>query len=193
MHYTLPFLNFSLDKLNEYSFYTEWHVNSQYFALAPGVEHYWVVSELARKLPPGTKVLDVGTYLGFSALAFSTNENIHVYTVDLVDEIQDNFIKQKKNITFLYEDILQSLPKYIHCPIIMLDTNHEGPFEVAFVKRLEELNFKGILICDDIHLNEAMRNFWKNIQQRKQDITHIGHWSGTGVIFFNDDDELLIQ
>lgn len=168
-----------------YSF-CDWHENIQYFGLPPGEEHYWLLSEIARQLPKGSRVLDVGTYLGFSAVAFSSNPHIKVITVDIVDEIGFNVPKQKENITFLIEDnILDKLYEYLDCPIIMLDTNHEGQFEKDFIAKLEELQYKGIVLCDDIYLNDAMKDFWINVKQEKLDFTRVGHWTGTGIILFD--------
>lgn len=194
MQYNIPLSIYSFQSLYKVSLYAEWHENAKYFYLPPGHEHYWLLSELAKQVPNNSTVLDVGTYLGYSALALSTNENINVVTVDIVDEIQYNLPKQKENIKFLIEeDIISKLPKYINCPIIMLDTNHEGEFEELFVQKLIDLNYKGILICDDIHLNEPMKKFWSNISLRKQDISNLGHWSGTGIIFFDASTELIIS
>jgi hypothetical protein len=29
-----------------------------------------------------------------------------------------------------------------------------------------------------------MKNFWDRIEEKKYDITNIGHWSGTGLVIF---------
>jgi hypothetical protein len=39
-------------------------------------------------------------------------------------------------------------------------------------------------MLDDIHLNEAMINYWNSFTEEKYDLTNIGHWSGTGMVIF---------
>ena len=43
------------------------------------------------------------------------------------------------------------------------------------------------MLCDDIHHFENMKNnFWNKVAaEDKLDVTKFGHWSGTGLIFFN--------
>jgi hypothetical protein len=68
--------------------------------------------------------------------------------------------------------------------IILLDTFHDGGFELEFLNYLKGINYSGVLILDDIHLNNEMKSFWENINEDKLDITNIGHGSGTGVVYF---------
>jgi len=186
MNFLIPTKDYSVSAIGSVYSFCDWHDNIQYFGLPPGEEHYWLLSEIARQLPKGTRVLDVGTYLGFSAVAFASNPNIQVITVDIVDEIGFNVTKQRENITFLIEDnILDKLHEYLDCPVIMLDTNHEGQFEKDFIAKLAQLQYRGIVICDDIFLNDAMKDFWESVVQEKQDISIVGHWTGTGVIYFD--------
>jgi hypothetical protein len=188
IHFCIPTSNYSVDAIASVYSYCDWHENIQYFGLPPGEEHYWLLSEIARQLPKGSRVLDVGTYLGFSAVAFSSNPNINIITVDIVDEIGFQTPKQRPNITFLIEDdILSKLHEYVDCPVIMLDTNHEGEFEREFIAKLESLEYKGIVICDDIYLNDAMKEFWQSVQQEKVDVSRVGHWTGTGIIIFDNE------
>ena len=51
---------------------------------------------------------------------------------------------------------------------------------------LKENNYRGFVICDDIwYFNEMRNNFWYKIEDEfKYDLTDLGHWSGTGVVFF---------
>ena len=50
---------------------------------------------------------------------------------------------------------------------------------------LKTINYLGVLILDDIHLNKEMKFFWENINEDKLDISVFGHSSGTGVVFLN--------
>ena len=67
---------------------------------------------------------------------------------------------------------------------ILLDTNHDGFFENVFYKKLKEINYKGILVLDDIYLNSTMKTFWNQIEEEKFDITSKGHNTGTGLVLF---------
>ena len=63
------------------------------------------------------------------------------------------------------------------------DTDHNGIHEKLFYDWLIKINYKGLLLFDDIHLNNEMRTFWNNIIHKKEDISHIGHITGTGVVW----------
>jgi hypothetical protein len=55
------------------------------------------------------------------------------------------------------------------------------------INKLIEIDFKGILLLDDIHLNAEMQALWDWIPiVKKIDLTKFGHNSGTGVVMFGD-------
>lgn len=71
--------------------------------------------------------------------------------------------------------------------IIFLDIDpHEGSMEYEFYTWLRDNNFQGLLVCDDIWYFKGMRDrFWFQVPaEHKKDVTSVGHWSGTGLIFF---------
>ena len=82
----------------------------------------------------------------------------------------------------------------------MLDTFHQpdtSPFEREFFQRLLDIEFKGILGLDDIHLNSEMKQWWKEVQDgavdggyATYDITEVGHATGTGLVDFSGKVEL---
>ena len=65
---------------------------------------------------------------------------------------------------------------------------HEGVLEYQFYLWLKSNSYKGVIIFDDIHYFEGMRNnLWDKIEDsEKEDITYLGHWSGTGFVKFNN-------
>ncbi len=67
-------------------------------------------------------------------------------------------------------------------PFIMLDIDHSGKTEKEILDFLVDNNWHGHLLLDDIYLNNAMKDFWNNITLEKYDLTHIGHFSGTGLV-----------
>jgi hypothetical protein len=69
--------------------------------------------------------------------------------------------------------------------LILLDTFHDGTFELQFYNHLKQLGYKGYLLLDDIFLNKEMVEFWNLIELDKQDLTNLGHATGTGVVYFN--------
>ena len=59
------------------------------------------------------------------------------------------------------------------------------PFEREFMQALEGVGYRGLVVCDDIHMNAEMVRWWHEIPQRKFDVTSVGHGqSGTGVVDF---------
>jgi len=167
--------------------------HASFFFEKPGVEHYRLLSYLSTKFN-NVKIFDVGTSLGYSALALSYNENNTVYTFDICNAVTNDNIKNRSNIKFLYENLFDESiqPKWVNdvkeCPFIFLDVDpHNGLMEMQFINFLKKINYEGVVLCDDIHLNQNMRDvFWKCVpKDYKYDITKLGHWSGTGAISLN--------
>jgi hypothetical protein len=54
---------------------------------------------------------------------------------------------------------------------------------------LIEEDYKGLILCDDIHLSGNMERFWQwcknNDNIEVQDYTDIGHSTGTGAIMLS--------
>lgn len=177
--------------LSKLSHFTDWHANSIFFNRPMGEEHYKLLAFLSSQTSDGEIVYDIGTYLGFSALALAYNPKVEVVTFDLVDHILTPRynIKQRPNITFKIADCTQTdhIQELAKSRLIMLDVDpHDGVQEPQIMKALEEAGFRGLLLLDDIHLNEAMERFWESIPYKKYDITKYGHHSGTGIVVFDD-------
>jgi len=132
-------------------------------------------------------ILDLGTACGHSALALSQNKTNKIITYDLnkrsnlIDNI-DNVERVLLDCNLMENDIIES------AKIILLDIDpHDGSQEIEFYYKLKNTKFKGILLCDDINLNQGMKDFWKSINEKKYDISELGHFSGTGLINFGDE------
>jgi len=163
------------------------------FFSQPGVEHYRLLSYIST-LFNNVNILDIGTHLGHSALALSYNNTNTIYSFDIMDKVRPN-IKNISNIKFMSdnlfdEDIFNKWKDIImNCPFIFLDVDpHNGFMEIDFINMLQKNDYKGFIICDDIWYFKDMRdNFWFKIDNKyRYDITHLGHWSGTGIISFNN-------
>ena len=145
-------------------------------------EHYRLIACLSTLFDNGN-IFDIGTNLGCSALALSYNSTNRVISYDLIECRELYYAEELFNIEFLLGDVLQDR-RLIRSNLIMLDTNHDGVFERKLYDFLKRNNYKGLLFLDDIHLNQPMKDFWHSISEPKEDITDLGHWSGSGIVDF---------
>jgi len=162
------------------------------FYSKPGKEHYRLLSYFST-LFNNSNIMDIGTHEGFSALSLSYNKSNTIYTIDIVDKVNQN-IKNIENIKFCYDNFFDKDTFYkwkeiiLSCPFIFLNVDHHnGTMEFDFISYIKEIGYSGFIICDDIwYYNDMRNNFWYKIEdQYKYDLTDIGHWSGTGIITFN--------
>lgn len=151
-----------------------------WFYLDAGKEHYRLLTYIST-LFTGQTLLDIGTFKGSSAIALSHNPKNRVISFD-VEKYPDIAKISIANLQFKIENVLNDKNLIISSPFIMLDTYHDGTFEHKFHDTLLSIKYKGIVMYDDIYLNEPMKKFWNSITSEKYDITHIGHWSGTGIV-----------
>lgn len=144
-----------------------------------GREHYRLLAHIG-SLINDSNILDVGTYKGYSALAFSTNTSNNVTSYDIINQHnRENY----KNIEFRIGEAT-TYEKYDTTPIILLDTYHDGVYESTFIEHLRTIRWNGVLIMDDIHEFKALETLFNSLPEKKHDITNIGHWSGTGIVRF---------
>lgn len=155
----------------------------KYFTDASSKEHYRLLTYLSNQFN-GESIIDIGTLKGCSALALSTNLSNKVYSFNLSEQKELNTIPE--NCEFILDDISNGSydELILKSKLILLDTFHDGTFELKFYNHLKSINYKGYLLLDDIKLNSEMIEFWNQIELEKQDLTHIGHASGTGVVYF---------
>ena len=155
-----------------------------YFKGAPGQEHYKLLGYISLLFNNET-LLDIGTYKGCSALALSLNPTNQIKSFDIRQGLR-SLSSTPNNVEFIIDNILDG--KYINLiqstNFIILDTDHNGPFEHDFYEHLKSIDWKGTLILDDIKLNDPMIVFWDTIIEEKYDISRIGHYSGTGLVIF---------
>ena len=164
-------------------------------------------------------VVDIGTRYVASSLALGStlNNPTKVWTFDLprsqerieayrgkngevwLDECQ----KLGIDITFHNLDLLRvpeaDFRRYMSTWLILLDTAHlpkTVPFEREFVQRLQAVGYRGLLLLDDIHLNDEMEEWWAELKEgaanakapySAYDVTSVGHSSGTGLIDFSNE------
>lgn len=147
----------------------------------PGKEHYKLLA-LFSTMFDGIPISEVGTLDGCGALALSFNPKNKVTTYDV--RFYDDRATWPENVDCKLVDD-SYLEEVVKCPLIFYDTMHDGILEREFISELEKRNYKGMVVFDDIYLHDCMKDFWNDVKQRKEDWTDLGHWSGTGVVFFD--------
>jgi predicted O-methyltransferase YrrM len=177
------------ENLDEYLKYAEWNPEfCKYLTLNPGEEHYKLLSYIVKNyINKDDIIIDIGTFIGLSALSLSLNGN-QVYSYDVKDIIPNDklTIKNIDNIKYIIGDCLDDIDILLKSKLIMLDIDHSGIEEEKILNTLKDNNYDGIVILDDINIFKPMNELWKNIKEKKYEITQYGHWSGTGIIFFSD-------
>lgn len=166
-------------------------------------------------------VVDIGTRYVTSALALGgahgapiktfdlpeSKERFHAFRGKTEDEWQRLVRDLGVNITFYNVDLIKlpddEFKAYMSTWLISLDTHHlpyTVPFEREFFARLLQHNYQGVLVLDDIHLNDEMKKWWTEVKENADannyrcfDVTAIGHYSGTGLVDFSGKVELLGQ
>ncbi|MBI2566478.1 MAG: hypothetical protein HYV63_05545 [Candidatus Schekmanbacteria bacterium] len=175
--------------LERYARYLSWIPDyAGYFVSPAGREHYKLLSFLTAQLPNGSKVADLGTLYGSSALALATNLGCRVVTYDIEDHVKCLVpsVRYFSNVELRVRDCVSSLDEYLDSLLILLDIDpHDGVQERIIVDKMIEKRYRGIVVCDDINLNAGMREFWHRVALEKHDVTRFGHWSGTGIIVFD--------
>lgn len=186
--------------LSELNKYIEWNTkNFEYFNLEAGKEHYKIIAYLTGCMNNDKPVCDIGTYFGFSALALAFYSN-SVITYDICDWIPDDLpdeklsIKQNKAIKIKIMNCCNDMEEIVKSNFIVLDIDpHDGLEEIVIIKALQNAGFQGLLLLDDINLNDDMKKFWNSITLPKIDVTDFGHWSGTGIVLFGDLYEIILS
>jgi len=150
-------------------------------------EHYRLLVYLTNLYNEIT-IIDAGTNFGHSCLALAQNLNNKILTYDIVPK-NLNFLNQYPNVSFKQMDINNESEEILKSTkIILLDIDpHDGIQETKFINHLINIGYRGYVICDDIYLNDGMKNWWDSITIEKYDVTDIGHGTGTGIINFYED------
>ena len=190
----------------------------QYLNELPGQEHYALLRYMATQFVdclPSCYFGDLGTRYASSALASASLGHL-VHTYDLpgstemkdkvkelgyadMDDYQQRGLRPRSlRIEFHNVDLLRAssdtFKVLLGARFIMLDTAHEPfsiPFERALVWRLAASHYGGIVLLDDIHLNEEMRDWFNELicESRNSydvyDVAAVGHWTGTGLLDFS--------
>jgi len=141
-------------------------------------------------------IVEVGTMYGASALAFAANRKNKIITMDCTDRRKAEQFSNWEGFSIEFQccdinkaerhtDILNRLKS---ASVIFLDITHNGRDESRFYQLLNRIGYNGLLLLDDIHLQTYgdMESFWASIDKPKFDLTKVGHTSGSGLVDFSD-------
>lgn len=182
-----------------------------------GREHYKLLSCISQQIKNGT-IVDIGTHHGNSTVSLGyslfLNNNVDIYTFDIKEMAQPSCkdFFSRYSVKYCLENIfdVEIRNKYkdvlLSSKLIMIDIDpHNGILEYEMYKWLEENNYQGFILYDDIFIEKGhlannydktehnMIEFWNKIPvENKINLTNIGHWSGTGLVSFNFNKNLFI-
>lgn len=146
-----------------------------------GLNHYRLLRWFGERF---NKIADIGTYMGFSAACLMGDNNV-VVSYDTDFKHRHLKLKMLSEIHFIKIKDTEAFDGLIgQADLILVDTWHEGKMERAIYDYLVSINWKGVLIYDDIYYNDAMKQFWQSLPEPKIDATYVGHSTGTGLIEF---------
>jgi hypothetical protein len=165
------------------------HINSE------SGDHYKILPCIVRALN-AQSVVEIGTYMGASAYSIICNTNANVVTFDLIawnsidTYLNESDFKSDRVMQVLadvsdYEVFLANLHHFIEADLIFIDAPKNYFFEKKllqhFITHKDSLRGKW-LVFDDIRVS-TMVDLWDSIPFEKLDLSGIGHWSGTGIVF----------
>lgn len=156
-------------------------VDKGFFMDPPGIEHYKLLAYIGTQYKD-TVLTEVGTLWGGGALAMGYNTKNEVHTFDIAAH---SMAPMPRNIRRkIIPEGAFPVNEIIASPFIFYDAAHNGPEERVFVQMLTDFGWKGTVMFDDIRLSGAMFTFWQDIQQPKEEWTDVGHYCGTGIVYF---------
>ena len=171
-----------------------YHFDAMEFFGPPGKEHYRLLAYLAG-LFKDSLIVDIGTHMGCSALALSTEVSNRVETFDVMDKLSSlpNSVLKRDNVTAHIADVFSDagLETYgdllLSAALIVVDVDpHNGDMEWLLYNWLRKKEYKGLVFFDDVHYFEGMRSFWSKVDSTyKHDLSSVGHFSGSGLVSFS--------
>ena len=127
------------------------------------------------------------------ALSYNTKNTVHTFDVkEKLTEEQKQYKWKSRKIEFHEENLWNANVRkkwkdtLLSSQLIFVDLDpHDGYLEYELYSWLKRNKYKGILLFDDIHFPGMQMNLWSKIPDSdKHDITHLGHFSGTGMVLF---------
>lgn len=184
--------NLKLEKLNSRS---EKLTHSKW----PG-EHYRILAAFMQLLKP-ERVVEFGTFQGRSSLSMMETlpEQSEIHTFDLInyEEIPNTLLRaedfENNRLNQHLDNLAEEAALEKHRSLLestdflFIDGPKDGTTEPCLVKNLNKIKFKKppIVVFDDIH-NYKMLKLWDELPYPKFDMTSFGHWTGTGLVLWNN-------
>jgi predicted O-methyltransferase YrrM len=180
--------------LTHLAHFLQWNpAYQQYFLQDAGKEPYKLIAYLSKTI--GGVAVDMGTLYGSSALALSYNEQTQVMTLDTkrqIPDAQDLVTPVKRpNVRMIVASCQTLLPHAAKANLVLLDIDAHLTTEIKkVIHELAYYRFKGILVLDNIHLNDDMKSLWIDVGKELNncktiDATTLGHHTGTGIIVYD--------
>lgn len=109
-----------------------------------------------------TKILEIGTAIGYSSLLFSKYSNAKITTIEKSSNMayiaKANFKKYNKEINLINMDAKKALSNINQgFDFVFIDAN-KSQYEYYFNKSLELLNKNGVIVCDNILFRGEITN-----------------------------------
>jgi hypothetical protein len=165
----------------------------------PG-EHYKLLAGFIKLLAPKL-VIEIGTATGMSALAMKKflPQDGRLVTYDVIDwhEYPEHLLTEDDfkdgRLSQLLVDLSDpagfesQIPTLRHADLIFVDAAKDGEQEQRFLNHFEKCPFEKapLVIFDDVRLWNMLK-IWRQITRPKLDLTSFGHWSGTGLILWEN-------
>jgi predicted O-methyltransferase YrrM len=163
----------------------------------PG-EHYKLLAGLVLAMRPIT-VIEIGTATGLSALTMKKflPPDGRIVTYDVVqwnafadtcllpgDFVHDRLIQRTDDLSNP-EIVRNNLDVLASANMIFIDAAKDGIMEERFINNFRQISFTNppLLVLDDIRVWNMLR-IWRQIAMPKLDLTSFGHWSGTGLVLW---------
>ena len=110
------------------------------------------------------RVLELGTQIGSGAAALSVySRSVVTADVNIGEISKEIYLSNKISVISLRTP--QSCLNINFSPfeLIFIDIGHDGIYEEQIHKKLLESKYKGIVLWDDILLNNSMKKFWNEL------------------------------
>ena len=162
----------------------------------PG-EHYKLLAGIVQVMKPKL-VIEIGTAKGLSAMTMKKflSADAKIVTFDIIpwkkypggtylceEDFSDGRFVQFINDLSSNEGIKKHAELLRNADLIFADAAKDGTQEQLFIDNFKTIKFthSPIIIFDDIRLWNMLK-IWREISMPKLDITSFGHWSGTGLV-----------
>ena len=165
----------------------------------PG-EHYKLLAGFVAMLQPRS-VIEIGTFTGISALCLKKYLPAEgtLTTFDLVpwrefkdtvlnaDDFADGKLRQIIADLAQPDEFNKHTALLAEAEFLFIDGPKDRRFEPAVAKLLSTVKFKKTpwVVFDDIR-DRNMLAFWRELDKPKLDISSFGHWTGTGLVYWEN-------